>query len=280
MLVDCHTHLWRYPGDMTDIFVEEAKRMRASAVVMDITPEKHWEACAKADKCIVFGLPARHSGITADNDLIADYQEAHSEKIIGFSGIDPNEENYMEELERTVLDRRLRGLKLAPIYSNYHPMDDRMQPVYEFAQKHNLPCLFHQGTTFPRTAPLKYSFPVLLEDVALKYPDLVMVIAHLGHPWEVDTIVMIRKQPNMFSDLSAIYYRPWQFYNSMVLAMEYGVLDKLIFGTDYPVTTIEESLAGIRNLNHVAAPNMPQIPDDKIEEILNRDTLKLLRIDG
>ncbi|MDP6503741.1 MAG: amidohydrolase family protein, partial [Planctomycetota bacterium] len=166
-----------------------------------------------------------------------------------------------------------------PIYSNYHPLDDRIWPVYEFCERHNLPILFHQGTTFPRAAPLKFSFPILLEDVALKHPDLVMIIAHLGHPWEADTIVMIRKQPNMFADLSAIYYRPWQFYNSMVLAMEYGVLDKLIFGTDYPVTTIEESLAGIRNLNHVAAPNMPKVPEEKIEEILERETLRLLRIE-
>lgn len=279
MLIDCHTHLWRYPGDMTDQFVEEAQRMRASSVAMDITPEMHWEACKLADRCIVFGLPARHSGITADNDLIADYQDAHPEKIIGFTGIDPNEPDYMEELERTVLDRKLKGVKLTPIYSNYHPLDERIWPVYEFCEHHNLPILFHQGTTFPRAAPLKYSFPILLEDVALKHPDLVMIIAHLGHPWEADTIVMIRKQPNMFADLSALYYRPWQFYNSMVLAMEYGVLDKLIFGTDYPITTIEESLAGIRNLNHVAAPNMPKVPAEKIEEILERETLRLLRIE-
>ncbi|MBI2194179.1 MAG: amidohydrolase [Planctomycetes bacterium] len=278
MLIDCHTHLWRYPGDLSPSFIEEARKMRASRIAMDITPELHWKACAKADRCVVFGVAARHSGITANNDLVADYQAAHPEKIVGFAAIDPNEPGYMEELERTVLDRGLKGVKLTPIYSNYHPMDERMQPVYAFCVRKGLPALFHQGTTFPRAAPLKYSFPVLLEDVALKYPDLVMVVAHLGHPWEADTIVMIRKQPNMYSDVSALFYRPWQFYNSMVLAMEYGVLDKLLFGTDYPVTTIEESLAGIRNLNRVAGPNMPRVPAEKIEEILQRDTLQLLGI--
>jgi len=280
MTVDCHTHLWRYPGDLTEGFVEEAKRMRADAVAMDITPETHWAACETADRCIVFGVAAKHSGIAASNDLIADYQDAHPEKIIGFAAVDPNEPNAIEELEHVVLDRGLRGLKLTPIYSDFHPMDERVQPVYEFCAKRGLPIVFHQGTTFVQAAPLKYSLPILLEDVALKYPDLVMVVAHLGHPWEADTIVMIRKQPNMFADLSALYYRPWQFYNSMVLAMEYGVLDKLLFGTDYPVTTIEESLAGIRNLNQVAAPNMPQVPVEKIEEILQRDALKLLGIEA
>jgi len=278
MLVDCHTHLWRYPGDLTEQFVEEARRMRAGAVAMDLTPEMHWAACGKADKCIVFGVAARHSGITADNDLVADYQDAHPEKIIGFAAVDPNEPDAMAELERAILDRQLQGLKLTPIYSNFHPMDERVQPIYEFCVKNGVPIIFHQGTTFVQAAPLKYSFPVLLEDVAQKYPDLVMVVAHLGHPWEADTIVMIRKQPNMFADISALFYRPWQFYNSMVLAMEYGVLDKLLFGTDYPVSGIDEALEGVRGLNRVAAPNMPKVPDDEIEAIFQQDTLGLLRV--
>ena len=64
-----------------------------------------------------------------------------------------------------------------------------------------------------------------------------MVIAHLGHPWIAETLVLIRKHRHLYSDISALYYRPWQFYNALVLAMEYGVLDRLLFGTDYPFTT-------------------------------------------
>jgi len=279
VIVDCHSHLWRYPGDLTDRFVEEAKRMRAASVALDITPEVHWQACRDADKCIVFGVAARHSGISASNDLIADYQQAHPQKIIGFAAIDPTESEAMAELERCVQDRRLRGVKLTPIYSNFHPMDARAQPVYEFCVRHNLPIVFHQGATFVQAAPLRFALPLLLEDVALRYPGLVMVVAHLGHPWEADTIVMIRKQPNVFADISALYYRPWQFYNAMVLAMEYRVLEKLLFGTDFPVTTVQESLEGIRNLNHVAGPNMPRVPEDEIEAILHRDALKCLRVE-
>ena len=132
----------------------------------------------------------------------------------------------------------------------------RMRWSFLPGQKSNgLPIMFHQGTTFPRKAPLKYANPVLLEEIALRFPDLKMIIAHLGHPWEAETIVLIRKQPNVFSDISGLFYRPWQFYNSLRLAVEYGVVDKLLFGTDYPVATFEETVEG---LHHV----VPAFPRD------------------
>ena len=156
-------------------------------------------------------------------------------------------------------------------------MDDRMKPVYEYCQRHHLPILIHQGTTFPRLAPLKFASPIQLEDVALAYPDLIVVIAHMGHPWIDETLVLIRKQPNFFADISALYYRPWQFYNGLISALEYGVLDKLLFGSDFPFTTPEDSMQGLKRVNEVAGTSgLPRVPEDAIANILERDTLALL----
>ena len=140
-----------------------------------------------------------------------------------------------------------------------------------------MPILFHQGATFPRRAPLKYANPVLLEDIALRFPDLKMIIAHLGHPWEAETIVLIRKQPNVFSDISGLFYRPWQFYNSLRLAVEYGVVDKLLFGTDYPVATFEETVEGLHHVVRLSQEmRLPPLSEDLPDQILYRDTLGLL----
>ena len=79
-----------------------------------------------------------------------------------------------------------------------------------------------------------------------------MVIAHLGHPWINETLVLIRKNRNMYSDISALYYRPWQFYNALVAAMEYGVLDRLLFGSDYPFTTPQSTIGGAPQVNEMA----------------------------
>jgi predicted TIM-barrel fold metal-dependent hydrolase len=275
VIVDCHTHLWKAQHWGEEI-TREANLARGKPAQVHIDEHDHWQAMGPVDKAVVFGLRAAHVGLVVPNDLVARYVAAHPDKLIGFASIDPHEPDYLDEMRRCFETMNFRGLKLGPTYQNYPPMDERMQPVYAYCEAHGIPVLFHQGTTFPRRAPLKYAHPVLLEDVAIRYPELRMVVAHMGHPWMEDTIVLIRKQPHVYADVSALYYRPWQFYNALVAAVEYGAAHKLLFGTDYPFTTAADSIAALRNVNHVAGARMPRISEDVIEGILHRDTLALL----
>ena len=277
MIVACHTHIWRSEHWSAEM-VRESVKARGSVSVTDVTRDAHWQAVEAVDKAIVFGLYARHVGLVVPNDFVADYVIQHPEKLIGFASVDPNEANYIDELHRAVESLRLRGLKLGPIYQNIHPMDKRMLPIYEYCERNHLPILMHQGTTFPRRAPLKFASPLLLEDVALAHPELVIVIAHLGHPWMAETIVLIRKHPNLFADISALHYRPWQFYNGLMLAVEYGVSDKILFGSDYPFTTPSESIRKLREINDTF-PGLPRIPEEIVTDILGRNTLKLLNLE-
>jgi predicted TIM-barrel fold metal-dependent hydrolase len=134
------------------------------------------------DHAIDFGLRAKHTGLVVPNDFVAAYAKQHPEKLIGFASVDPNEPDYLDELKRATRELGLRGLKLAPIYQNYHPLDERILRVYAFCERNELPILIHQGTTFPRLGPLKYASPILLEDVAFQFPKLTIIIAHMGHP--------------------------------------------------------------------------------------------------
>jgi hypothetical protein len=124
---------------------------------------------------------------------------------------------------------------------------------------------------------LDYSRPVHFDAVAVDFPDLRMVLAHLGHPWEGETISVIRRNANVYADLSALYYRPWQFYNSMRLLVEYHAEHKLLFGSDSPFASIQGSLDGVRNVNTVIDKSgLPPIPKEVIESIINRNSLELL----
>lgn len=276
MTVDCHTHIWRREH-WSDEVAAETQRARRRPAVLDIDDATHWGAMQAVDRAIVFGLYAVHLGILVPNDYVARYVIQHPDKLIGFACIDPNQLNYMDELHRATQDLGLRGLKLGPIYQNYHPMDERMMPVYEYCQRNHLPILIHQGTTFPRRAPLKFASPLQLEDVALAYPDLTVVIAHMGHPWMEETLVLIRKQPNFYWDVSALFYRPWQFYNGLILALEYGVAEKLLMGSDFPFTTPADNIQALKRVNHVTGSSgLPQVPDDIIVRLIERDTLDLL----
>ena len=281
MIVDCHTHIWEAPGHLSPEFIAEANsRSRGKPMDLHVPPERHWPAMKSVDKAIVFGIRAFHSGLTSPNSYIADYVKLHPEKLIGFAAVDPMVDDVQSVLTEAIDQLKLKGVKLGPIYQNIHPLDERMLPVYEFCQSRNLPILIHQGTTFPRRAPLKFSLPILLEDVAMQFPRLKMVIAHLGHPWISETIVLIRKQPNFFADISALHYRPWQFYNALITAREYGVMDKLLFGSDYPFTTAEATMKDLRNFNKMAfGTNMPTLSENEIEGLIHSPTLKLLELE-
>ena len=75
-------------------------------------------------------------------------------------------------------------------------------------------------------APLRYAHPLLMDEIAIRFPELRVVMAHMGHPWQRETIVTIRKHPNVYADVSALFYRPWSFYEGLRLATEWGALDE------------------------------------------------------
>lgn len=280
MIVDCHSHIFEYPGHISEEFAAEANsRSRGKPIGLHVPPSRHWEGMKNVDKVIVFGMRAFHCGIVSPNEYIADYVKTHPEKLIGFAAVDPMVDNVEDVLTHAIDDLKLCGVKLGPIYQNIHPLDLRMMPVYEFCEKRNLPIMIHQGTTFPQKAPLKYSLPILLEDVAMKHPKLKMIIAHMGHPWIDETIVMIRKQPNFYTDISALHYRPWQFYNALIIAKEYGVLNKLLFGSDFPFTNPDATMESLRNFNQMTAgTNLPRLAAEEIESLIHCPTLQLLEL--
>jgi predicted TIM-barrel fold metal-dependent hydrolase len=129
-------------------------------------------------------------------------------------------------------------------------------------------------------APLRYAHPLVMDEIAIRFPDLTVVMAHLGHPWQADTIAVIRKHPNVWADVSAGFYRPWSFYTAMRLATEWNVLAKLLLGSDYPIATTAETIAGMRALNDIPrASGLPGIPEQAIEAIIERDALAALGLD-
>lgn len=280
MIVDCHTHIWSYPSELSEELVGDLLKVGYSNNMLDVTPAKHQAATDYADVSIVFGLRANLSGFNISNRTVADYIHQHPHRLIGFAALDPTEDTVMDEFERCIADFRMEGLKLTPIYSGFHPTDDRAWPLYKEAEKRGLPILFHQGATFPRKAPLKFANPIQLEDIALRHPDLKIVIAHLGHPWVEETIVMIRKQPNMYADISGLFGRKWQAYNTLRLAYEYGVTNKLMFGTDYPFFSFQDTIAGLRDVVDFShSSGLPPLPKELPDRILNQDTLALLGLE-
>ena len=278
MIIDCHTHIGQAGRHVGGAILEDLVRSWGKPL-WDVTLEEHWAAMQGVDRAIVLAFAAPRIGVVVPNEYVADYVAQHPEKLIGFASVDPNHPHAPHELERAVKVLGLKGLKLAPIYQHFDPASSAAYAVYEAAEALKLPILWHQGTTFVRDAPLIHARPVLLDEIARHFPNLTMWVAHLGHPWYEELAAVIRKHPHLYADMSALHPRPLQFYLAMISAVEYGLADKILFGTDYPFTTLESSLAGLRGINRIAAGSgLPPIPEEVIEGIIHRDTLSLLGI--
>lgn len=276
-MIDYHTHVG-LPEHYGEEFLREGEKMRGRPALRT-TLDEHYAAMTAAEHCVVLAFRSRHLNFEIPNEYVADYCKRDPKKLLAFASVDPHDGNALPELKNCIERLGMRGLKTSAIYQAYDPMDERMLPIYRYCEANGVPILTHQGTTFPRRAPMKWAHPEQMERVALAFPDLRIIIAHIGHPWEAETISVIRKHPNVYSDISALFYRPWQLYNSLTLCKEYGVWHKLIFGTDYPVSTIDESLAGLAKLVEYASKMpFPSFDNADMRALIENDVREELNL--
>ncbi len=161
--------------------------------------------------------------------------------------------------ERLLATSHCVGLKLYPGYHAFQPDDPLYAPFYELAAAYDVPVVFHSGETASSGGRLRFSHPLLVDDVAVKFPETRFVIAHYGNPWVMDATAVLAKNPNVFADLSGLgvgnfsagwyldhyrgyieYLRTWITYLS-----DY---DKLLYGSDWPLVNIPAYLEVIAAL--------------------------------
>lgn len=280
MIVDVHTHFFRPELDFGSGLWADLTRCGVDPHAWGDLRERHLATTKAADVAVVFGVQGAATGWNVPNEVVAEHVAQAPGRLIFFAAIDPAQPDFQEELERCHQTHHCQGVKLAPVYQGIHPLDSRYRQIYSYCQQHRLPILIHMATTFSSGTPLEYARPILVDQIAIDYPELRIVLAHLGHPWEGETIAVIRRNANVYADISALYYRPWQFYNSMRLAVEYRADNKLLFGSDFPFTTTEDSLNGLRSINSVLGQSgLPPVPATVIEGIIHRDALGLLGLE-
>jgi len=281
MIVDVHSHAWAYPEHFSDDFRRQARRARAGADVDLTVRYDDYRAAAPADtRTIVFGGKAKLSGLWVDDRYVADYAARHADTTIGFLSIDPMQGGWERELREGHEELGLRGIKLLPMYAGFRPGDCAVDPLWRYAERNGLPVILHAGTTFIAQAPLECTLPRHIDPVAIRFPGVRIVIGHLGHPYEGETVAVIRKHEHVYADISALYYRPFQLYHALMLVQEYGVWDKLLFGTDYPFTTVNDSIAGLARLNAMLdGTALPRLDERALDEVVHRESLALLGLE-
>jgi predicted TIM-barrel fold metal-dependent hydrolase len=278
MIIDIHSHAWEFPKHFGDDFRRQAKRAKAGGELdLTVRYENYRRAAPSDTRTIVFGGKAKLSGLWVDDQYVADYVAAHPDTLIGFLSVDPTQPGWERDMVYGHREFGLRGIKLLSMYAGFRPDDKLLDPLWWYATENRLPVLLHTGTTFISQAPLECTLPRHLDAVAIRFPDVKIIMAHLSHPYEGECVVTIRKHPNVYTDISALHYRPFQLYNSLMLVQEYGVWDKVLFGSDYPFTTVSASIDGLHKLNDMLEGTaLPRLDMAAINRMIYRDSLAVL----
>lgn len=239
-------------------------------------PDHHWAQSGTVDKSIVLGFKSRYLRAEIPNRFVADYVNRFPQKLIGFAGIDPTEGSAIEDM-LAAQELQLRGITISPANQDFHPSDSRALKVYSEAERLGMPALIHSVGQFSEQSKLEFGRPYLLDEIARSFPKLRIVIAQMGQPWIDETIVLLGKHPHVFADVSGLLNRPWQAYNALVSAYQYGVIDKLLFGSDFPYTNATDAIEALYSINQIAhGTNLPLVPRESLRGIVERDTLGLL----
>jgi uncharacterized protein len=175
------------------------------------------------------------------SEQIADEAAAHADVLIPFGSVDPTRgDDAVRRARSLVTEHGVRGFKFHPSLQGFEPNDTAYYPLYGTLQELGVPALFHTGQTgigagLPggRGIKLRYSAPMLLDDVAADFPDLTIIMAHPSVPWQDEAISIATHKANVYIDLSG--WSPKYFPPPLVRAAGGLLKHKVLFGSDFPL---------------------------------------------
>jgi predicted TIM-barrel fold metal-dependent hydrolase len=258
--IDVHVHVEQ---DSHGCFALDQELLDASAKYFhadqDRTPTiatiaEYYRARRTAAVVFTVDAPAGTGHPALSSEELADQGAEHPDVLIPFGSVDPHAgKAAVTRARRLVGEHGVRGFKFHPSLQAFEPNDRRFYPLYEALQELGVPALFHTGQTgigagLPggRGIKLRYSAPMLLDDVAADFPDLTIVMAHPSVPWQDEAISIATHKANVYIDLSG--WSPKYFPPQLVHATNSLLKRKVLFGSDFPVLTPDRWLADFAKL--------------------------------
>jgi len=179
------------------------------------------------------------------NEEIAAAAKENSDMMIAFASIDPHKGKMgVREAERLIKEEGVKGFKLHPTVQGFHPNNRMCWPLYEVINGHKMPVIFHTGHSGIGSGMycggklrLEYSNPMHLDDVAVNFGDMQIVMAHPSFPWQDEALSVATHKPNVWIDLSG--WSPKYFPKQLVHYANTMLKDRVLFGSDYPLITPE-----------------------------------------
>ena len=206
--------------------------------------------------CVVFTVDAENATGTpaVPNEEVAEAAAANPDVIIPFASIDPYKGRLgVKQVQRLVREFGVRGFKFHPNVQGFAPNDRLAYPLYEAIEAEGAIAVFHTGQTGIGAGArggggirLKYSNPMLVDDVAVDFPDMPIILAHPSFPWQDEALAVATHKRQVYIDLSG--WSPKYFPPQLVQYANTLLQDKVLFGSDYPLLTPDRWLADFEKL--------------------------------
>jgi len=276
--IDVHTHAWKSALQVDDAPTDSQQAMGRYFRYQpqhQTVPEMAQMYRKLKMAFVVFTVdgPLEERKIT--NEEIAELAHKNSDVAIPFASINPHRgAEGVREARRLIKDFGVRGFKFHPSVQEFFPNDRMAYPLYEAIAEAKLPALFHTGQTGVGAATrggggirLKYSQPMLLDDVAVDFPDMPIILAHPSFPWQEEALSVATHKPQVYIDLSG--WSPKYFPPILVQYANTLLKDKVLFGSDYPVMSPERWMEEFEKL-----PIRPEVK----QKIFKENAAKLLKL--
>jgi len=255
LIIDVHAHpIFRdvHPPGMEELpprdYVLTARRyLRRDLELITLSEYLERKRRAGVDRVVVFLRDDETiSGVPPANDWVSDLAERHRDHFIPFYALDPNKGAIAARtLREAHREGRAMGVKIHPYAAGIPPNSRRAYPLYKAAEELGVPVLFHSGPG-PVGTRMEYCRPIYLDDVALDFPDLRIVIAHFSGPWYMEAYALAWRHENVYVDIS---FHPEAFIRSLPWRLfEETIPDKILFGTDFPFNMPDERVEMVKRL--------------------------------
>ncbi|WP_020619868.1 amidohydrolase family protein [Paenibacillus daejeonensis] len=250
IVIDIHTHLMDgglYTDDANDNPVEHALQEMDEAGV---------------DLSVLLGIGFDAEGLADNNRQIREAVDAHPDRFVGFLGVDPHEDPGItcDQIDRAVQEWGFRGLKMHQWLQMFPTNDPIVYPIMERASHYEIPVVFHSGTP-------PYTTPVLIADLAKRYPRVPVIIGHMGKTTlYYDCLTVMREVDNLYCDFSG---------NPLVGVLEWGIQNlgahKFLYGSDEFGAGPGQAY-GLEQIRHM------MISENQKRQIIGGNAAKLLKL--
>ena len=299
VVIDVHTHISKkgyIPHEITKVIVDDAaRRIGIAPEKMTRNPEKYptiYEASpenlikdmdeAGIDKSILIvvdyglasGLSKPKVSIEEYNKWVADAADQYPDRLIAFVGVDPRRKNAVEILEKGIQECGMKGLKLYPP-CGFYPNESLVTSLWEKANELRIPVMVHSGPGFPQLQ-MKYSEPIYLEDVLVRYPNLNIIVAHCGGVvWAEEVVGLRQLRNNVYADISgwqSLIYADKEYAMQRLVHVYSNLRSKCLFGSDWPAFNFQVShkewVNLINNIENVEARLKKKLLGGNAEKLL------------